>query len=250
LQNGNRNGERSWGCNYEHISLSLCNLFVSVTTCGRATKALELLREVKDKFDLVISDVYMPDMDGFKLLELVGLEMDLPVIMMSSDGETSAVMKGITHGACDYLLKPVRLEELRNIWQHVVRKKRNEAKDVEHSTSHEDAERHKRGGAGDDADYTSSATDTTDGNCKLTKRKKEFKEEDDDNEQENDDPSTLKKPRVVWSVELHQQFVSAVNQLGIDKAVPKKILELMSVHGLTRENVASHLQVYIMTLLH
>jgi hypothetical protein len=29
---------------------------------------------------VVISDVIMPDMDGFKLLELVGLEMDLPVI--------------------------------------------------------------------------------------------------------------------------------------------------------------------------
>jgi two-component response regulator (ARR-B family) len=34
------------------------------------------------------------------------------------------------------------------------------------------------------------------------------------------------------------------------EAVPKKILELMSVHGLTRENVASHLQVYFMTLWH
>jgi hypothetical protein len=31
------------------------------------------------------------------------------------------------------------------------------------------------------------------------------------------------------------------------EAVPKRILELMSVHGLTRENVASHLQVYIMS---
>jgi two-component response regulator (ARR-B family) len=63
----------------------------------------------------------------------------------------------------------------------------------------------------------------------------------DENE---DDSSALKKPRVVWSAELHQQFVTAVNQLGIDKAGPKRILDLMGVQGLTRENVASHLQKY------
>ncbi|KAG0559697.1 hypothetical protein KC19_10G124100 [Ceratodon purpureus] len=103
--------------------LQRCNY--RVTTCGKGADALSLLREDINKFDLVISDANMPDMDGFKLLELVnGLEMDVPIIMMSGNGETSAVMKGVTHGACDYLLKPVRMEEMRNIWQHVVRKKR------------------------------------------------------------------------------------------------------------------------------
>lgn len=52
----------------------------AVTTTNQAIKALEMLRENRDKYDLVISDVNMPDMDGFQLLELVGLEMDLPVI--------------------------------------------------------------------------------------------------------------------------------------------------------------------------
>ncbi|GKV11216.1 hypothetical protein SLEP1_g22487 [Rubroshorea leprosula] len=217
----------------------LLNCLYHVTPCTQATVALSLLRERKGSFDVVLSDVHMPDMDGYKLLEHVGLEMDLPVIMISADGRTSAVMKGIRHGACDYLIKPIREEELKNIWQHVVRKKWNENKELEHSGSLEDNDRHKLGN--DDAEYASSVTEGTEGALKHHKKRTNPKD-DDDGELENDDPSTSKKPRVVWSVELHQQFVSAVNQLGIDKAVPKRILELMNVPGLTRENVASHLQ--------
>ncbi|RWW34974.1 hypothetical protein GW17_00000259 [Ensete ventricosum] len=43
---------------------------------------------------------------------------------------------------------------------------------------------------------------------------------------------------------LHRRFVQAVEQLGIEQAIPSKILELMKVEGLTRHNVASHLQVH------
>ncbi|TVU47870.1 hypothetical protein EJB05_07486 [Eragrostis curvula] len=209
-----------------------------VTTCPQATRALSMLRENRRGFDVIISDVHMPDMDGFRLLEQVGLEMDLPVIMMSADSSTNTVMKGIKHGACDYLIKPVRMEELRNIWQHVVRKKWSENKDHEHSGSIDDTDRNRL--TNNDNEYASSANDVGDGSWKSQKKKRD--KEDDEGDENGDPSSTSKKPRVVWSVELHQQFVNAVNHLGIDKAVPKKILELMNVPGLTRENVASHLQ--------
>ncbi|KAJ6828900.1 two-component response regulator ORR22-like [Iris pallida] len=216
-----------------------------VTTTNQAILALKMLRENKDQFDLVISDVHMPDMDGFKLLELVGLEMEIPVIMLSANGETQAVMKGITHGAVDYLLKPVRIEELKNIWQHVLRRRKIDTRDKNNVDSGDDCDSLQianiEGGQG------SISSGFSDRNERLSKKRKEHNEEadnDEENEAENDDPSAQKKPRVVWSVDLHRKFVAAVNQLGIDKVVPKKILDLMNVESLTRENVASHLQKY------
>ncbi|OIW03715.1 hypothetical protein TanjilG_29750 [Lupinus angustifolius] len=62
----------------------------------------------------------------------------------------------------------------------------------------------------------------------------------------NDDSSAraLKRPRLVWTPQLHKRFVDVVAHLGIQNAVPKTIMQLMNVEGLTRENVASHLQKY------
>ncbi|XP_061370068.1 two-component response regulator ARR11-like isoform X2 [Gastrolobium bilobum] len=211
-------------CNYE------------VTTCCLARHALNLLRERKDGYDIVISDVNMPDMDGFKLLEHVGLEMDLPVIMMSVDGETSRVMKGVQHGACDYLLKPIRMKELRNIWQHVFRKRIHEAREFESFESFESIHLLRNGSEQSDDGNLFAIEDMT-----STKKRKDVDNKHDDIEFL--DPSSTKKARVVWSVDLHQKFVKAVNQIGFDIG-PKKILDLMNVPWLTRENVASHLQKY------
>jgi SHAQKYF class myb-like DNA-binding protein len=138
---------------------------------------------------------------------------------MSSNGDTGVVLRGVTHGAVDFLIKPVRIEELRNVWQHVVRRRSMQLP-------------HGADDAAPDCDGDSRA--------QGVKRKGELEALRADHE----GGGGSKKARVVWSVEMHQQFVNAVNVLGIDKAVPKRILDLMSVEGLTRENVASHLQKY------
>ncbi|KAG8367564.1 hypothetical protein BUALT_Bualt16G0085000 [Buddleja alternifolia] len=234
----------------------LRNCHYNVTTTSQARMALKMLRENKDMFDLVISEVHMPDMDGFRLLELVGLEMDLPVIMLSANSDPKNLMKGITHGACDYLVKPFRLEELRNIWQHVIRRKKNPKKSNDQNHAHQ-ASGEGRG---------SPLPGNIDHNGNFNREMKDGEDESEDNGNESSS-GTQTKPRVVWSIELHRKFVAAVNQLGIDsefslpqlfriyvhilhliivyflfimffnaEAVPKRILGLMNDNRLTREN--------------
>ncbi|PIN26394.1 hypothetical protein CDL12_00853 [Handroanthus impetiginosus] len=155
---------------------------------------------------------------------------------MSVDGETSRVMKGVQHGACDYLLKPIRMKELKNIWQHVFRKRIHEVRDIEGQESLEEIQMMRSGMEHLDDGYFFN------GDLISGKKRKDVDNKHDD--RVCGDPSSVKKARVVWTVDLHQKFVKAVNQIGFEKVGPKKILDLMGVPWLTRENVASHLQKY------
>ncbi|OQU78916.1 hypothetical protein SORBI_3008G071200 [Sorghum bicolor] len=215
--------------------LKYCNYNATVVSDART--ALDMLRERKEgnQFDLVISDVIMPNMDGFKLLELIGLEMDLPVIMLSANSETQTIMKGIKHGACDYMVKPVRLEQLRGIWTHVVKNSMNDPQNNINSGSDDDVQK-LRYGNGDKG--------MKDGANHRNKYSKKNKKVVDVADEDSENTSAQKKQRVQWCGQLHQKFVEAVSQIGIDRAAPKKILAIMNVEGLTRENVASHLQKY------
>ncbi|XP_029124768.1 myb-related protein 2 [Cajanus cajan] len=57
--------------------------------------------------------------------------------------------------------------------------------------------------------------------------------------------STDAKPRLKWTLDLHERFIEAVNHLGgADKATPKTILKLMGIPGLTLCHLKSHLQKY------
>lgn len=47
---------------------------------------------------------------------------------------------------------------------------------------------------------------------------------------------STKRKRLTWTPELHQRFLDAIRQLGLHRAVPKAILRIMDVPGMTREN--------------
>ena len=65
-------------------------------------------------------------------------------------------------------------------------------------------------------------------------------------QQDNNDKELggVKKSRLVWTQELHNRFINALSQIGLKNAVPKNVLTLMNIEGISRENVASHLQKY------
>ncbi|XP_024525426.1 two-component response regulator ARR1 [Selaginella moellendorffii] len=95
------------------------------------------------------------------------------------------------------------------------------------------------------------AEDSSNTAKKLRKQSSDLGEEEEadsgggpENSGEEPAARTLKRPRLVWTPQLHKRFVDAVAHLGIKNAVPKTIMQLMNVEGLTRENVASHLQKY------
>lgn len=61
--------------------------------------------------------------------------------------------------------------------------------------------------------------------------------------QEGEQSRTQKK-RLVWTPELHERFLKAIDAVGLIQAVPKTLVSIMNVEGLTTEHVKSHLQKY------
>ncbi|PON83671.1 Two-component response regulator [Trema orientale] len=108
--------------------LRKCSYRVAAVSDG--LKAWELLKGRPHNIDLILTEVDLPSISGFALLTLI-MEHDvcknIPVIMMSSQDSISTVYKCMMRGAADYLVKPIRRNELSNLWQHVWRRKSSTA---------------------------------------------------------------------------------------------------------------------------
>ncbi len=90
---------------------------VSLASC--ADEALALLKN--NTYNLVISDIKMPKMDGLQLLQEIrktGYKTD--VIMVTAYGEVESYLKAMSLGAAEYINKPIRIKELKRIVHKVL----------------------------------------------------------------------------------------------------------------------------------
>ena len=81
------------------------------TVCDSATRALELVKT--QQFDLIFSDVVMPEKDGLSFLEdLKKMELSTPVVMISGQAHIEMAVRATRLGAADFLEKPLSTEKL------------------------------------------------------------------------------------------------------------------------------------------
>ncbi|KAK9911357.1 hypothetical protein M0R45_035273 [Rubus argutus] len=166
-----------------------------VWTYSNPFVAFSALRVRRNFYDLIMTDLYLADMDGFEVQKRVREEFKLPLIIVSSDDREHVILKALKLGAVHYIVKPVCFNDMKNLWKFVVNYSDKSRKEI-------------------------SLGEEIEGGAEQS------------------------SPKVVWTQELQARFLDSVHFIGLERAVPKTILEVMNVEGLTRENVASHLQKY------
>jgi len=104
----------------EHLKLMLENHHYRVRIAGNGSEALTMLEE--RKATLIITDVMMPDMDGFALCRRIKDEKryrDIPVIILTSLSDPHDVIKGLESGADHFVTKPCDEEYLLSRIEHL-----------------------------------------------------------------------------------------------------------------------------------
>ena len=83
-------------------------------TAGDGAQALEMIKGTR--YDLILSDISMPQMDGISLLRRIReTDLDVPVIFVTAAPAVETAMKAIEYGALRYLTKPVQPKALRQV---------------------------------------------------------------------------------------------------------------------------------------
>ncbi|KAK4777209.1 hypothetical protein SAY86_005897 [Trapa natans] len=202
-------------------------------------EAISTLRKSRDLFDLIMADYDMPLMSGIELQRLIREEFNLPVIMMSTDDKGYVMQRSVECGAAFFIQKPVKAVDCQNLGQYAL------VRSNKGSSVTAPANRLSNMGlplpvAASTMTAMSMANDLSHPKMPIN-----FNEIENDLKRKLppvDEADAARKRKFKWNDTFHTRFVQAVDIIGIDRATPKKIHELMNDPDVTRQNVASHLQ--------
>lgn len=94
----------------------------AVQTVDTGEKALEKIRQTR--FDLVITDLKLPGIDGMEVLNAVKeYDPDILMLMITAYGTVDTAVKAMKQGAEDYIMKPFEMEELRLVVKKILEKR-------------------------------------------------------------------------------------------------------------------------------
>lgn len=97
----------------EVIALNLRMAGYEVSEAASAERALELVSQLKEGFDLALLDVMLPGMNGFSLCETIRRDSsEIGIIILSAKTQEKDKINGLSIGADDYITKPFSVSEL------------------------------------------------------------------------------------------------------------------------------------------
>ncbi|XP_048426102.1 two-component response regulator ARR2-like [Pyrus x bretschneideri] len=206
------------------LSRMLYKLGYKVLTAKRACDALSIAQKKENELHLLLTEVHLPDMDKYELLERMRAVSKLPVVIMSDDDDANAMLGGLFKGAVYYIVKPLTMDSLKNLWQFAFISNRdavtiNNNRDAVIDLTADDS-------SGEfQQEYTSNEgleiesimkKEKQISHRKSLKRKNPEGMNKDKGGDNSDSTCTQKKPKMVWTNELHKKFVQAVTLLGVD----------------------------------
>ena len=101
------------------FAYALSNPATTVETAATGQQALE--RIAVENFDIIILDLRMPELDGIGVIEVLRDQGNtIPIILCSATLAPNAALSAIRHGVVDFLLKPVRPVDLRQVIEFVI----------------------------------------------------------------------------------------------------------------------------------
>lgn len=105
--------------NLKVLEAMLKKLDISAACAGSGEEALRLLRDTP-RFDAVLTDLWMPGMNGFELARRIAESADwrsIPVVAVTADTQVLAGKAGVFR---DILLKPITRESLHKMFEHIL----------------------------------------------------------------------------------------------------------------------------------